>query len=185
MKIVVRSSLDVALWFNDRAFGEGEYIQPQKLHRLLYLGYAYFAIAYPRQKLMPACFVTDEMGPVEPTVYHTLAYGVPNNLEYRTVPKVAADFLDSIWRRFGALRAEQIIKKVAEHQPVMEAMAKGPGTEITYESIVKFYGSELAAKKGVPGVDKVMKPRVLKSSTGRAVTVSAWQPKPVKLDKDE
>ena len=181
MKVVVRSSLDVALWFNDKAFGDGEYLQPQKLHRLMYLAYAYFAIAYPKQKLMPAVFTTDELGPVEPTVYHALAYGVPNNLEYRNVPQVAADFLDSIWRRFGMSKAEQITKKVAEHPPVADAMAKGLGNEITYDAIVKFYGSELAAQRGVPGVDKVMKPRVLKSSSGRAVTVNAWKPKPVNL----
>ena len=179
MKIVVRSSLDVALWFNDKAFGDGEYLQPQKLHRLMYLAYAYFAVAYPKQKLMPAIFITDEVGPVEPTVYHTLAYGVPNNLEYRNIPQVAVDFLEGIWRKFGMSKAEQLTKRVNEHPPVAEAMIKGIGQEITYDVIVRFYGSELAAQKGVPGMDKVIKPRVLKSSSGRAVTVAAWKPKPM------
>ena len=179
MKVIVRSALDVALWFNDRAFGDGEYLQPQKLHRLMYLAHAYFAVAYPKQKLMPASFVADELGPVEPTVYHALANGVPNTLEYRTIPQVAVDFLDSIWRRFGMSKAEQLTKKVNEHAPVAQAMLQGIGTEIPFDEMVLFYSSELAAKRGVPPVDKVMKPRVLRSSSGRAVTVNAWKPKPL------
>ena len=179
MKIVVRSALDVALWFNDRAFGDGEYLQPQKLHRLMYLAQAYFTVAYPRQKLMPASFVTDEFGPTEPTVFHALAYGFPPNLEAHHIPKTAGEFLESIWRRFGASKAEHLNRTVATHEPVAEAMAKGIGLEIPFDSMVAFYGSEIASKKGVPGVEKVMKPRVLRSSGGKAVTVTAWQPKPL------
>jgi len=179
MKIVVRSALDVALWFNDRAFGEGEYLQPQKLHRLMYLAYAYFSVAYPKQKLMPASFVTDEFGPTEPTIFHALAYGIPPNLESHGIPKVAAEFMESIWRRFGASKAEHLNRTVATHEPVADAMTKGIGFEIPFETMVAFYSSELAEKNGVPAVEKVMKPRVLRSSEGRAVTVTSWKPKPL------
>ena len=113
MKIVVRSALDVALWFNDRAFGDGEYLQPQKLHRLMYLAQAYYTVAYPKHKLMPASFVTDEFGPTEPTVFHALAYGFPPNLEAHSIPKTAAEFLESIWRRFGASKAEHLNQTAA------------------------------------------------------------------------
>ena len=179
MKIVVRSALDVALWFNDRAFGDGEYLQPQKLHRLMYLAFAYYSVAYPGQKLMPASFVTDEFGPTEPTVFHALAYGVPPNLEAHSIPKAAAEFLESIWRRFGNSKAEKLSQTVATHVPVADAMTKGLGYEIPFDGMVQFYASELAEKRGIPGVEKVMKPRVLRSSAGRAVTVTSWKPKPV------
>jgi len=179
MKIVVKSSLDVALWFNDRAYGEGEYLQPQKLHRLMYLAYAYYTVAYPRQKLMPASFVTDEFGPIEPTVFHALAYGVPGNMEAHSIPQVAAEFLESIWGRFGAAKAEHLNRTVAAHAPVEEAMSKGLGQEIPHETMVAFYGSEIATKRGVPSVDKVMRPRVLRSAAGRVVAVSSWKPKPL------
>jgi uncharacterized phage-associated protein len=179
MKIVVKSSLDVALWFNDRAYGEGEYLQPQKLHRLMYLAFAYFTVAYPKQKLMPATFVTDEFGPVEPTVFHALAYGVPNTLEQHGIPAVASEFLDSIWGKFGSAKAEHLNKKVAAHAPVEDAMSKGSGQEITHETMVAFYSSELAAQRGIPAVDKVMRPRVLRSAAGKVVTVNAWKPKPL------
>ena len=76
-------------------------------------------------------------------------------------------------------KAEQLTKQVCNHAVVADAMQKGIGQEITYDSMVHFYSSELAAKRGVPTVDTVMKPRVLRSSSGRAVTVNAWKPKPL------
>ncbi len=179
MKIVVKSSLDVALWFNDRAFGEGEYLQPQKLHRLMYLAYAYFTVAYPRQKLMPASFVTDEFGPIEPTVFHALAYGVPPNLEAHSIPTVAAEFMESIWGKFGAAKAEHLNRTVAAHPPVEDAMSKGLGQEIPHQTMVAFYGSEVADKRGAPSLEKVIGPKVLRSATGKVVTVNAWKPKPL------
>ena len=45
MTPAVQSSFDVAYWFFDRALNENEYIQPQKLHRLMFLAPAYFAVA--------------------------------------------------------------------------------------------------------------------------------------------
>ena len=49
----VDSSFEVAFWFLDRAIEDGEYLQPQKLHRLLYLAQAYFGVLQNGLKLMP------------------------------------------------------------------------------------------------------------------------------------
>ena len=54
MSPAVDSTLDVVFWFIDRGMADREYLQPQKLHRLLYLAQAYFAIANYGRKLMPA-----------------------------------------------------------------------------------------------------------------------------------
>ena len=55
----VSSTFDVVVWFTDRALNDGEYLQPTKLHRLMYLAQGYFAVAYRGEKLMPATFVVD------------------------------------------------------------------------------------------------------------------------------
>ncbi|MGE5505147.1 MAG: Panacea domain-containing protein [Actinomycetota bacterium] len=184
MAIAVKSCLDVAFWFTDRALDDREYLQPQKLHRLLYLAQAYYAVAYHGRKLMPATFVTDNFGPVEPTVFHTLSYGRPHMIEANAVPDQVKHFLDSIWRRFGPNTADQLTKKLADHNPVAEAMAKGLNEEIAFEAMVKFYSSEAAARKGAPAVDNVLRPRVMRSQSGKPVSVTGWKPKAATVKKD-
>lgn len=183
MPFAVKSCLDVVFWFTDRALNDREYLQPQKLHRLLFLAQAYYSVAYPGRKLMPATFVSDTLGPIEPTVFHVFSYGRPHMVEANPIPDSVAHFLDSIWRRFGQYSAEQLNRKVAEHAPVAEAMAKGMGEEIPLAAMVKFYGAEVASRRGgagaAPTVAEVVKPRLMRSQDGRAVAVKAWAPKPL------
>ena len=184
MPFAVKSTLDVVFWFTDRALNDREYIQPQKLHRLMYLAQAYYSVAYPGRKLMPATFVTDAFGPVEPTVFHTFAYGRPNMIEANPIPDTITHFLDSIWRRFGQYTADQLNKKLAEHTPIAEAQAKGLGEEITLAAMVRYYGAEAQAKKaGIPAATEVMRPRLMRSQDGKAVAVTAWAPKPLAAKK--
>ncbi|MGE5548040.1 MAG: Panacea domain-containing protein [Solirubrobacterales bacterium] len=184
MPFAVRSSLDVVFWLTDRALDDKEYLQPQKLHRLMYLAQAYYSVAYPGRRLMPAVFVTDAFGPIEPTVFHMLSYGRPHMVEANPIAGDVAHFLDSIWRRFGQYTADQLTKRVVEHNPVAEAMAKGPGEEIPFAKMVEFYASEAAARKGA-GVETVVRPRVMRSQTGKPVSVMAWTPKAATVKKDE
>lgn len=185
MPFAVKSCLDVVFWFADRALNDREYVQPQKLHRLLYLSQAYYSVAYPGRKLMPATFVTDNWGPIEPTVFHALAYGRPPMIEANAIAETPRHFLDSIWRRFGQYSADQLTKRVAEHAPVTEAMLKGLGEEIPFEAMVAYYASEAAARQGAPDVDTVVRPRVMRSQDGRPVNVKSWRPKPAPGKKAE
>ncbi|MCR6632375.1 MAG: DUF4065 domain-containing protein [Magnetospirillum sp.] len=180
MPFAVQSCLDVVFWFTDRALNDREYIQPQKLHRLMFLAQAYYSVAYPGRKLMPATFVSDNFGPVEPTVFHAFAYGRPHMVEANPIPDTVAHFLDSIWRRFGQYSAEQLNKKLAEHAPVAAAQAKGLGEEIPLAAMVKYYGEEVASRRGgaaAPTAAEVVKPRLMRSQDGKAVAVTAWSPK--------
>jgi len=180
MPIVVKSCLDVVFRLTDQALNDREYIQPQKLHRLLYLSQAYFAVAYRGNKLMPATFVTDAFGPVEPTVFHTLSYGRPHMIEANPLSDQVRAFLDGVWRRFGTLSADQITRKVAEHGPVAEAMARGVGEEIPFSQMVSYYTAEAQARHspaGVDPLDKVVRPRVMRTQSGKAVSVVSWAPK--------
>jgi uncharacterized phage-associated protein len=190
MAIAAKSCLDVVFWLSDQALNDREYLQPQKLHRLLYLAQAYFAVAYRGRKLMPATFVTDAFGPVEPTVFHALAYGRPHQIESNPLNDQVRHFLDGIWRRFGQYSADQLTRKVAEHEPVALAMAKGVGEEIPFAEMVTYYTQEAQARtnprKGpVEPLDQVMKPRVMRSQTGKPVAVKAWNPKSVPAPKKE
>ncbi|CDK98102.1 conserved protein of unknown function [Magnetospirillum gryphiswaldense MSR-1 v2] len=183
MPFAVKSCFDVVLWFSDKALNDNEYIQPQKLHRLIFLAQAYFSVAYPGRKLMPATFVTDSFGPVEPTIFHALAYGRPPMLDPNPMPDQVAHFLEGIWRRFGAQTADQLTRKLNEHPAVAAAMNKGLNEEIPLAAMVKYYVDLAKAAQGGDGpaaaaeITKVVKPRLMRSQGGKAVAVTAWAPK--------
>jgi uncharacterized phage-associated protein len=177
----VDSSFDVAYWFVDRALNENEYIQPQKMHRLMFLAQAYFAVAYNGRALMPAVFVADQMGPLEPNVFRACALQRPA-IDTVPLPPMVDQFLDSIWRRFGNLSADSLSRQVNAHPPYQNALAKGARSEITLAAMIEFYGrkntdADKAARIGAPAVDQVIRPRVMVSQDGKPVSVRRWVPK--------
>ena len=178
----VESSFDVAYWFVDRALNENEYIQPQKMHRLMYLAQAYFAVAYHGRVLMPGMFVADQLGPIEPNVFRACALQRPA-IDVVPLPPIVDQFLDSIWRRFGALSADSLSRQVNSHPPFQNALAKGPKSEIPLSAMVEYYGrkpsaeANKAGRDSAPPVEQVLRPRVMVSQSGKPVSVHRWVPK--------
>ena len=78
------TSLDVAVWFLDRARADDTYLQPRKLQCLLFLAQAHFAAAYGGRPLMPSFFIVDEGGPMDPNLYRILENGRPDFIQTRT-----------------------------------------------------------------------------------------------------
>ncbi len=180
----VESSFDVAFWFIDRALDDNEYLQPQKLHRLMFLSQAYFAVAYHGRMLMPAVFVAGDLGPIEPNVFRACALQRPA-IEPSPLPDMVAQFLDGVWRRFGSHSTESLSRQINAHAPYRDALNKGPRSEITLKAMVDFYGRkasaapEAATAVGAPPVTQVLRPRVMRSQDGKPVSVRKWMP-PVK-----
>lgn len=179
----VESSFDVAYWFIDRALNENEYLQPQKMHRLMYLAQAYFAVAYHGRMLMPAIFIADQLGPLEPNVFRACALQRPA-IETNPLPPIVDQFLDSIWRRFGAMSADTLSRLVTNHPPYQNAQMKAAKCEIPLAAMMEFYGRksaaadpERAAKMGAPSVDQVVRPRLMVTQSGKPVSVKRWAPK--------
>jgi len=179
----VDSSFDVAYWFVDRALNDDEYIQPQKLHRLMFLSQAYFAVAYHGRPLMPAVFVADQFGPIEPNVFRACSIQRP---PIETVPlsEAVSQFLDSVWRRFGSQSANSLSTLVNSHPPYQDAITKGPRSEITLASMIKFYGRKNAATEQTrgpvfeaPPLEQVVRPKIMVSQSGKPVAVKKWAPK--------
>lgn len=185
------SSFDVAYWFIDRALNDSEYLQPQKLHRLMYLAQAYFAAAYRGRLLMPAIFVADPFGPIEPNVFRACAIQRPP-IEPVRLPDEVHHFLDSVWRRFGHHSVEYLNRQVMGHPPYGEALAQGAGSVISLKAMVAFYGQKAAqpaeptaagaASAPVPTltaptpVNDLLRPRVMRSQSGKPVSVQRWAP---------
>ncbi len=180
----VQSSFDVAYWFVDRALNDNEYIQPQKLHRLMFLSQAYFAVAYNGRPLMPAVFVADQFGPIEPNVFRACSIQRPP-IETIPLSEPVSQFLDSVWRRFGAQSANSLSTLVNGHPPYRDALEKGPRSEISLTAMVKFYGRKPGANEPqrsgpsfeAPALEQVVRPKIMVSQDGKPVAVKKWTPK--------
>ena len=172
MPAQVNSAIDVAFWFADQAADSNEYLQPQKLQRLLFLSQAYFAVAYGGRKLMPAVFVADEMGPIEPNVFKAFSRGRPDvDVDFFIAPEIEM-FLDSIWRRFGHHSAERLTRMAKETMAYKQAHNRGKRAEIPLDAMRLSF----TRAQETPALDQVVRPKVLRSQTGKPVAVKSWIP---------
>ncbi|WP_417821102.1 Panacea domain-containing protein [Terasakiella sp.] len=172
MAAAVETMYDVAAWFMDHALNDNEYLQPMKMHRLLFLSQSYFAIAYHGRKLAPGVFVADDMGPIEPHVFRAFEQGRPSFYLNTNLPAHIETFLESIWRRFGSYSADKLSDITKKTPAYQKAIKKGRRTEIEFKIMVASFSKH----KEAPSIDKVLKPRVLRSQTGRPVQVKSWAP---------
>jgi len=170
MAASVETVFDVAAWLMDHALNDNEYLQPMKMHRLLYLAHGYFGVAYHGRKMSPAVFVATETGPIEPNVFRAFEQGRPAFYLNTAIDKTAETFLESIWRRFGPYSADKLAEITMKTTAYQKAIMKGNRTEIPFDSLV----TSLQKPKEAPTIDKVIKPRVLKSQDGRPVEVKPW-----------
>lgn len=168
----VTNAFDVAFFFADTALAENEYLQPQKLQGLLFMAQAYYSVAYKGRKLMPAVFVADERGPLEPNVYVAFSKGRPEIDADLFLPHEVESFLDAIWRRFGHMSTEKIISMSKATTAFKRARKKGNRAEI---DMIDMQLSFIRAEE-TPGVEQVVKPKVYRTQSGRPVTVKSWVP---------
>ena len=126
---MMRSTLDGAFWFVERADSVGVSLSNRKLQSLLYLAQAHFANANGGRRLMPAIFLAADAGPLEPTIYHIFQDGPPRIIN--TVPgaKVEA-FLSEVWRRYAQLSDDDLAGEVAEDRHYRSAHAQGRMHEV-------------------------------------------------------
>ena len=134
----VESSIDVALWFLNRASSEDSYIQAQKLQRLLYLAQGVYAQENYGRKLMPATFVTHDMGPIEPNIYRAFEAGRPQ-IDFVPPAAEVEDFLERIWRRFGIHPVDRLNALVIGQSAYRTAAAGGVGEEIGHEAMIEAF----------------------------------------------
>ena len=132
---------------------------------------------------MPAVFVADPFGPVEPSVFRACSIQRPP-IETIPLPEQVIQFLESVWRRFGSQSANGLSQLVNSHPPFADAIAKGPRSEITLAAMVKFYGRKTAATEQVKGsvieappLEQVVRPKIMVSQSGKPVSVKKWAPK--------
>ncbi len=168
----VTNAFDVAFWFADTALNENEYLQPQKLQRLLFISQGYYSVIFKGRKLMPAVFVADENGPMEPNVYMAFSRGRPDVDAELFLPYEVEEFLSGVWRRFGHMTIERLNTITKENIAYKKAVERGPRAEITLEAMRMAF---MRSTEG-PSPGQVTRPKVFRTQSGRPVQVKAWVP---------
>jgi uncharacterized phage-associated protein len=172
MPAAVNSAFDIAFWFADMGCESNDYLQPQRLQHLLFLAQAYFAALHNGRKLMPACFVADELGPTEPNVYVAFSRGRPNVDASLFLPDEVIAVLRGIWRRFGHHSAERLASLVKETAAYRDAFHRGPRAEISLEAMRR----SVARGDKSPSPTQIVRPKLMRTQDGRPVVVKAWAP---------
>ncbi len=168
----VSNAFDIAFWFADTALNENEYLQPQKLQRLLFLSQSYYSLVHQGRKLMPAIFVADEIGPIEPNVHMAFSRGRPDVDAELFLPFEVEEFLSGIWRRFGQMTIERLDSITKETSAYKNALKRGPRAEMTLkEMAVSFLENREA-----PAASQVTQQKVMRTQSGKPVQVKAWVP---------
>lgn len=162
-----RTALDIAIWFLDRARADDCHLPFQKLHRLLYLAQSHFA-AQAGGMLMPAVFLAEDTGPVEPNVQRLLVDGRPDEIIVEAPIGTVRDFLESVWARYAHMPTERLNELVAKNRAFMDT-ARGYVID----------PAAMAAAVTAPRVRPARPARLLRSQSGAAVAVRAWLPSPL------
>lgn len=177
-KPVLHTVFEAAFRMIDLALNDNEYLQPQKLHRLLYLAQAYYGANYHGKMLMPAIFVAEEFGPVEPNLYAVMEECRPD-VRLKPIDPKTAHFLESIWSQFGHHTVEHLSMTVRNHPPFTKAYKEGIGTIIPFTELVEFYAS-VRKSATTPEAKEVVRPRVMRSHKGKPVATTDWLPRRIK-----
>ncbi len=168
----VNSAFDIAFWYSEMALDENVPLQPLKLQRLLFISQAYYTVAYPKRKLMPAIFVADEQGPVEPNVYMAFSNGRPDMDVELFLPQDVEAFLRSIWGRFSQYDMARLDEITNETLAFRQAHERGNRSEITLKSMCQSF----ARNETTHDVRSVIKPKIMRTQSGKPVVVKAWNP---------
>ncbi|TVR99053.1 MAG: hypothetical protein EA406_04950 [Rhodospirillales bacterium] len=172
MPAACKTAFEVAFWFLDAALNDNEYLQPQKLQRLMFFAQAYFGALHGGRKLMPAVFVADELGPLEPNVHLALSRGRPDLQVDVCLPDEALTTLKGIWRRFGHHSSERLSCLARESRAYREAREHGLGSELAFDAMCQ----GVAEAAALPSPQRIAGARVLFTQAGKPVVAERWMP---------
>lgn len=168
MRPATATSFDVAIWFLDRARAEDSYLPPRKLQCLLFLAQAHYAVIQDGQPLMPAFFVVDHGGPLDPNMYRALENGRPDITQTPLDEEILV-FLEAVWRRYrdaDALRLDQIVGRLGAGE---EAVSRRDGSVVDIDAMRRMFGGR---KKRKPPSGETLS----RTHNGREVRVTRWNP---------
>jgi hypothetical protein len=107
-----------------------------------------------------------------PNLFRAFSRGRPEiDIELFMPPEIDS-FLRHIWSRFGHLTADQLTKLTKRSDAYQKSLKRGRRAEIPLELMRLSFTRDEAA----PAADRIVKPKVMVTQSGRAVQVKNWIP---------
>lgn len=123
----VPTTLNVANWLVRIAYMSSEYLQPMKLHRLLYLSQGHYGALNGGRALMPAHFMATREGPIEPNLYQFMSNGMPTlDPPPQAPPEEIQRFLEVIWRKYGHHSADHLLRLIGRDEGFFTLLENAP-----------------------------------------------------------
>lgn len=162
-----KTSFDIADWYMERARAENTYLQPRKLHCLLFLAQGHFAAAYEGRRLMPSVFIVDHAGPMDPNMYRAYENGRPD-VTKSSLDQTTEVFLDAIWRQYGGADAGDLNDIINEFGAGEPAVRNADGAELEIDAMCRMFAKHVPAEPAGPPVAH--------TPAGRVISVQKWVP---------
>jgi uncharacterized phage-associated protein len=171
MPAAVSSAFDVAFWLIGRARLKDETLQPLRLQQLMFIAQGWFAALNGGRAMMPAVFVADELGPIEPNIYAAFSRGCPDVDCAQALPLAVEAVLDRVWRAYGNASPQSVAQATTQSLAYQAALAHGQRAAIPIEDICAFFADAVIdTRQGGAAA------RQMRTQDGRSVRVVAWTP---------
>lgn len=121
-----------------------EYISNLKLQKLLYYAQG-FSLAIHNKKLFDDPIEAWAHGPVVKALYHeykesgSKAIDPPDGIDLSIYDKKVQDLLEEVWTVYGQYSAYKLRNLTHDEPPWKEAYSKGPSSEISLDSMRKYF----------------------------------------------
>lgn len=171
-KSAAKSALDVANWFFKKAEASRVYLEEDKLHPLVFLAQAHYALKNGMQYLVPGLFVCDNGGIFEPNLKKILEFGMPLMGEPELSNEVK-EFLELVWHKYAAKNAFELIGIIKASPAYRKHHVKDETVLLTLEDMAQNFGAPTEPQTA----------KKIRISQNGPVVVSEWQPRKLNAAK--
>lgn len=172
----INSVLEGADWFFRRAEQDGQYLENDKLHHLLFLAQVHYALANNMNFLIPGLFVCDNQGFSEPNLARILSFGLPLMAAPQFSEQINA-FLELIWKKYGAMSVPDLARFIKNSDSYADSYQSGKKNLVSLEEMADKFKTSLNPRS-LSRAGTSSKRKILISQNG-PVMVSAWQPRKI------
>lgn len=170
----VNTALEVANWFFKRAEQNGNYLQDDKLHHLMFLAQVHYALSNQNHYLFPALFAAGPDGYFDPNLQITLSFGRPLMPSPKFNDKVNS-FLEIIWNKYFPLDSADLSELIQNATSYRENYKHGENNLVPMAELAAQFKNQFKTARG----KAASRPKKVMISQNGPVVVSQWLPRKI------
>ena len=169
----IDSTVEAAYWFIEKAEKDGVFLDDEKLHYLLFLSQASFAVKFKGKILFPGVFVTSDNGVMEPNIAKIFSFGRPYMPPVKIKDEIVF-FMEEIWKKYASQSTLALANIVKSSTAYKNNHKKGEKYVVDISLSADLFQSSQ---------DVSNNPKKMLFSQNGPVMVSKWTPRKVNSSK--